>query len=167
MYSKNLEIVRRIQEDMPFVALGGSLGLLLHGCDLGREWSNSDIDLIAQNGKLKQVQAHFKDLEPCEKENVDYGNDFDFNTTIDGVKVELSVQPRLDFKSVFFEGHSYLVQTARQIIRVKQSYAAKGMPSSQKHIDDFDIINKWAEINNLNTYDYTPKNQGTEDDLPF
>lgn len=136
---KKLEIIRQFQNRFPDTHVGGSLGLYLHGIDLKRDLSKSDIDLVAA------VPLSFQ--EPLDIENTEESSnaedfDYSFRTYPMGydypyTKVEISVRKFIGWDVIEHEGYSYRVSKLPDIYYFKTKYAMKGVT---KHIDDFITI---------------------------
>lgn len=139
--------------------IGGSLGLYLHGIDLKRDITKSDIDMTCKS-KLPEP------LDAEQFEESSSPTDFDYSLRLHDkqsniyAKIEVRVSPEPSFVVINHNGIDYNVSLLENILFWKQKYADKGV---QKHIDDMIVINggERPPIPEV-TYAYA-----NDDDLPF
>jgi hypothetical protein len=153
-----LKTLREFQEKYPLSHVGGSIGIMMHGIDLKRDLSKSDLDITNPHKMPEMIFDNcFESSEP---------SDFDHRLVINVnenyyTKVEIRVNPEPSFEVLRFEGHNYNVSLLNNIIFWKQKYADKGY---QKHIDDLIVINGGERPKPLIP---TLSKQPFVDDLPF
>lgn len=126
----NLDKVRKLQAQFPYLILGGSTALWLQGAKLKRlESSSSDLDLI---------HPFWIDLTEAESVNhidaKNSGNTFDETYTIGGTKIDFTVEPNEKYNIVEFNGHTYKVNPIERIIQFKSQYAQQ--KNGEKHRND-------------------------------
>jgi len=130
-----LEMLREFQAKYPDSHVGGSVGLYLHGINLQRDISRTDLDLT--------VPDWIDDLKGMYNENPSDASDFDYVKMHKSkdyyfcCKIEIRVCPEPSYTTVEFEGHTYNVSLLSNILFWKKKYARKGV---QKHIDDLITI---------------------------
>ena len=130
-----LSILKEFQDKYPDSHVGGSVGLYLHGIDLKRDISRTDLDIT--------VPDWIEDLIGIWREEPSNASDFDYQKmyrTPDNYfccKMEIRVCPEPSFTTVTFEGIKYNVSLLSNILFWKKKYARKGV---QKHIDDLITI---------------------------
>lgn len=136
LISNKLEAIRKIQRKYPTSHVGGSIGLMLHGIDLKRDLSTSDLDITideySETDKIKDIDK--------KSDN----NDFDFSFKITNsdntyIKIDFRINPEPSFDIIEFNGFTYNVSKLKDILFWKQKYANKG---SLKHANDLIVINK-------------------------
>jgi len=125
-----LKELRKFQEKYPLSHVGGSFGLLLHGIDLKRDISKSDLDVTNPDRMPEIITDNYEESsEP---------SDFDHRIVIASennyyVKMEIRVSPEPSFEVIEYEGNKYNVSLLKNIIFWKQKYASKGV---EKHYND-------------------------------
>lgn len=124
MIYEKLKILQQIQNKFPSAHVGGSIGLFLRGIDLGRDLSNSDLDLTID-------KEPFFDIKKTEKAE---SSDFDFSITFEDTKIDFKISDS-SFDIILFENFSYNVSKLDDIIFWKKIYASKGV---EKHIKDLE-----------------------------
>jgi hypothetical protein len=135
--STTLETLRWFQEKYPLSHVGGSIGLMLHGIDLKRRLSNSDLDMTVQEFDTLQFLG-----QPNTEQASDV-SDFDgrFRVYLIGnvvyTKIDVRISPNEPFEVKEYEGHAYRVSQIEKIIEFKRKYASNG---AKKHIDDLYTI---------------------------
>lgn len=155
-----LEALRKFQEKYPTSHVGGSIGLLMHGIELPRDLSESDLDVV--------VDEHFSCNEALKeyRERSDT-TDFDLNIEADHeggwyTKIDVRITPEPSFTQVCYEGHYYNVSLVRNILFWKRKYAAKGV---KKHIEDIYFIENGKPMPVPEVAKQTTNN--VDYDLPF
>lgn len=154
-----LKAITAFQLQYPTSHVGGSWGLKIHGVDLGRDLSQSDLDFtideMPENIKIDGLW-----------ENGSEPTDFDARFTYDiepnyYLKIELRVSPEPSFDVVTFNGQNVNVSKKRDILWWKDKYAKKGY---SKHMADLEYIKTGKR-----TLDQYPNEPQTDfnDDLPF
>lgn len=144
---KVLEIINRLQKKYPRLHVGGSIGLLLHGIDLGRT-KYKDIDFCTDADLFDSIMD----------KNWISGNDFDYKKTVNGIDYEIRIDGSQTFVAKAFKGKYYNVSELKTIVMYKESYMNKGY---QKHKDDLKIIYQHIGEPVVNAL------SDTFDDLPF
>lgn len=148
-------IVKSFQDKFKTAHVGGSIGLMLHGIDLKRDLSKSDIDMTVAD------YIH-KDDKPDEFKETSNPDDFDHQYRVNVsnpliyIKMDVRVSPEPSYDVVTYNGINYRVSKLRDIIFWKKKYAKKGV---KKHIDDLIVIDGGERP--------SAKNKMPDDDLPF
>jgi len=132
-----LQMLREFQAKYPDSHVGGSVGLYLHGIDLQRDISRTDLDLtvpdwIDELSTSKGYREAPSDASDFDYQKIHKSKDYYFCC-----KMEIRVCPEPSFTVVEHEGHSYNVSLLSNILFWKKKYARKGV---QKHIDDLITI---------------------------
>lgn len=129
-----LQMLREFQAKYPDSHVGGSVGLYLHGIDLKRDISKTDLDLTVPD----YIEGYNDNPEwNTSSSDFDYSNMFKSKDNYFCCKVEIRVCPEPSFTVVEHERHSYNVSLLSNILFWKKKYARKGV---QKHIDDLITI---------------------------
>ena len=128
-----LQIVKKLQQTYPHFIVGGSVALYLHGVVLDR-WINDskkDIDIITPYYTLIQHTDHIKvtDGETTKSS----GCDFDYATEVDGIKVDVLIDPKARYEIKTCDGIQLKVAPLLNIMEAKLRYALAG---NQKHVED-------------------------------
>src|SRR5882757_9910466 len=133
-----LETVRKIQTLFPTVHVGGSIGLYLHGLDLKRDLSKSDIDLTDKDQAAANLFVDsFKDTEESSNPE-DFKYQFRYNYPGDRyIKIDISIFPEKEFDVIDKDGFLYRVSKKEDILFYKKKYAESG---GKKHQDDLTAI---------------------------
>lgn len=127
--SQLLEIVRVIQNKYPLSHVGGSVGIFLHGIDLGHEWKDIDICIPSSSYiDLSNAKYQKQFWSAC---------DFDYGFFVGDVPIEIKVDADQTFKKIFFQGFTYNVTDLHIICQYKLKYARKG---HDKHYRDLEMI---------------------------
>lgn len=132
-----LSVLRKFQLEYPLSHVGGSVGLYLHGIDLKRDISRTDLDITIPD--FADTLDNHKEYDKCPSN----ASDFDYRTmskTKDNYfccKMEIRVCPEPSFTVIEFQGFNYNVSLLSNILFWKKKYARKGV---QKHIDDLITI---------------------------
>lgn len=159
MIEGKLKVFKIFQDLNSKAHLGGSVGLFLHGIDLKRDLTKSDLD-ITTNVKILDNDIIFnKDIEPITSSPTDF--DYVLRYNFSGyvyLKIEVRVSPEPSFTVINYKGVDYNVSLLKNIIFWKTKYAEKDV---QKHIDDLIVINGGERPV------VTESNYLDEDDLPF
>ena len=130
-----LEVLRNFQEKYPDSHVGGSVGLYLHGIDLQRDISRTDLDLTVPDW-VDELKSDYS-TAPSDASDFDYQKIHKSKDYYFCCKMEIRVCPEPSFTVVEHEGHSYNVSLLSNILFWKKKYARKGV---QKHIDDLITI---------------------------
>lgn len=129
-----LNVIKSFQNKFPQAHVGGSIGLMLHGIDLKRDLSNSDIDMTVDD-YIPEIN------EPSDYSYNPSSKDFDYQYISgkkdDYIKMDIRVNPEPGFEIINYNGINYQVSKLRDILFWKRKYAKKGI---QKHIDDLKFI---------------------------
>lgn len=133
-YKKNLhlDLVKSIHVKYPHFIIVGSVGLFLHGVRLDR-WKNnsSDIDIVTPYFTLLEKGDGLSSIQNAK--DLASGNDFDSTIAVEGVKVDLKIDPHQTYEIVEFQGHRYKVSPLTHILNAKLKYAMNGQ---EKHLED-------------------------------
>lgn len=138
---KQILIIKLLQKKHPTLHVGGSIGLLLHGLDLKRDLSGSDLDFCID-----------REIEVKNATNPGSGNDFHYTTTYRGIGIEVRVDPAAGYECI--DGIN--VTNKEYILDFKMQYARKGYT---KHILDLDVLGIPIEVK--------VSEESVIDDLPF
>lgn len=130
-----LEVLREFQSKYPGSHVGGSVGLYLHGIDLQRDISKTDLDITMPDW-ADELNSTWKE-EPSDASDFDYQKTHKTQDNYFCCKMEIRVCPEPSFTVVEHEGYKYNVSLLSNILFWKKKYARKGV---QKHIDDLITI---------------------------
>ncbi len=130
-----LEMLREFQEKYPGSHVGGSVGLYLHGINLQRDISRTDLDITVPDF-IEELKGVY-DEDPSDASDFDYVKMHKSKDYYFCCKIEIRVCPEPSYTIVEFEGHTYNVSLLSNILFWKRKYARKGV---QKHIDDLITI---------------------------
>lgn len=130
--------------------LGGSIGLMLHGIDLGRDFFSSDLDITTFSpsggvfplkGNIDLKKGQLVQTENCQSStDMDgscYFTDVERLNEPDSVKVEFKYDKSQDFDVITYEGLSLNVTKPHIILGWKVLFASRG---SQKNREDLDKL---------------------------
>jgi hypothetical protein len=134
MLERKLKLIRLLQEKYDDLHVCGSIGLFLHGIDLGRDISSSDIDLVKSFDNIEQsnrVEEHESD-----------GNDFDYAIDFKDMHFEVRIDPTQKFTTVIHNGFCYKVSELEEIIKWKREYAEMGYEKHHKDLEKISITHK-------------------------
>lgn len=135
--SNHLAVIKNFQSRFKTAHVGGSIGLALHGIDLKRPLTNSDIDMTVDDYITDDCDSSgYEKSEYMAKSS----NDFDYQAAsikYPSIKIDIRVSPEPSFEVIKYSGVCYRVSKVRDILFWKRKYANKG---SQKHIDDLKVI---------------------------
>ena len=128
-----------ISKAYPSVVLGGSLALLLYGCNIKRDWNDSDLDIQVPyfvKFRKSELGNEIKELNSIDVKNS--GNDFDYGFNVDFnecgyTKVDMAIRPKQRYNIIKFNGEDYKVALLEDIWAAKIKYAQQG---DKKHIQD-------------------------------
>lgn len=130
-----LNLLRDFQAKYPDSHVGGSAGLYLHGIDLKRDISRTDLDITVPDF-IEELKGVY-DEDPSDSSDFDYVKMHKSKDYYFCCKIEIRVCPEPSYTTVEFEGHTYNVSLLSNILFWKRKYARKGV---QKHIDDLITI---------------------------
>lgn len=138
---EKLSLLRDFQEKYPYAHVGGSIGLMLHGQDLKRDLSTSDLDIT----NFEEIQIKSDDVDM--KELNSSSTDFDSCVLLKGskdlfLKVDLRISPEPSYETVVYKGFTYNVSKLENILFWKKKCASKG---DMKHIKDLVTLGIWNE----------------------
>lgn len=131
IFKAKLAALSAFQRKYPTSHVGGSIGLFLHGIDLGRSLDLSDLDItVDEFDRSKLDDTGFDELSDA--------SDFDARLRAylepNGfVKVDLRICPEPSFEVIEYEGATYNVSKLRDILYWKRKYADKDV---EKHKSD-------------------------------
>lgn len=140
---KRLEIYKAIESVHPGCHIGGSIGLFLHGIDLGRTFVDSDIDICSfkPNGKeFKDLQKRYSEIglaSSTDMDEVTYRSEIEENGVEKKIKIEYKYDKTQNFKVVEYKGVTYRVTLPQMILGWKVLFACRG---SKKHRSDLDKL---------------------------
>lgn len=140
---KRLEIYKSIEEVHPGCHIGGSIGLFLHGIDLGRTFIDSDIDICSfrPNGKeFKDIQKRYSEIglaSSTDMDEVSYRSEIEENGVDRRIKIEYKYDRTQDFNIIEYKGVTYKVTKPEIILGWKVLFASRG---SKKHRADLDKL---------------------------
>jgi hypothetical protein len=140
---KRLEIYKAIESVHPGCHLGGSIGLFLHGIDLGRTFVDSDIDICSfkPNGKeFKDLQKGYAETGLASSTDVDevtYKSEIAEDGIENRIKIEYKYDRTQNFKLIEYKGVTYRVTLPQMILGWKVLFACRG---SKKHRADLDKL---------------------------
>lgn len=145
MYEERIHLseIKRIQQLNPFIRVGGSAALFLHGIQLKRiseeEYTQSDIDMCAPFYMpiTGSSTDHIETLDEDERsDQADFKEVISFN----GIPIDYRVDAKERFEVVKYKGFDYKVTCLEIIMEAKFRYAMKG---SLKHKEDcYEICGK-------------------------
>lgn len=161
--TERLKIIKQLQDKYPTSHVGGSIGLFLHGVDLQRDLSKSDIDMTVSE-KIDFTQPiDIENLEESSRpEDFDYQFRFYPNAGSVYVKIDINIRPSKKFVLIVFDGIEYRVSRIEDIIAWKHFYSMKG---KGKHTDDLETIR--TGIRPKEEQKQVAYANDTVDDLPF
>jgi hypothetical protein len=136
-----LEIYKEIESSHPGCHIGGSIGLFLHGIDLGRTFIDSDIDICSFKpyGK-KLVDSRYTETDLASSTDMDevcYKSEIKGDGVEKMIKIEYKYDKTQDFKLVEYKGVTYRVTLPEIILGWKVLFACRG---SKKHREDLDNL---------------------------
>lgn len=132
---RQLKVLKEFQEKHPTSHVGGSIGLMLRGVDLKRDFNASDLDITIDDYLPAEIEL---DNLVLRSDN----NDFDFCVKwVDEIgnytKMDIRITPEPSFDVINYNGVDYNVSKLRDILFWKKKYADKGV---KKHIKDLITI---------------------------
>lgn len=130
---KQLDLAYKLQRQYPGLALGGSIGLFLHGIQLRSNYADSDLDFTADSGE------EFSDLERCDGVKKTESADMDISYESEGIKIQIQMDPTNKWVELLHGDRMFKVSTVPHIISWKIKYSKEG---HEKHIDDMEQFNK-------------------------
>jgi hypothetical protein len=140
IFAEKLEVLKQFQCDYPESVLGGSIGLFLHGVDLKRDLTMSDLDFCMPDcSKLVEDRLN-SELVKHHQENSgsDFRHKVNLNHKTEGYYTKVEISERdCDFVYKYHEGFMYKLQTLSDILLWKAHYAFKGI---SKHKEDLQEI---------------------------
>jgi hypothetical protein len=147
---KRLRIYKKIQSMRPGCHIGGSIGLFLHGIDLGRNFADSDLDVCVSspsNRRIELTGSPTEEILGIEESTLSSSSDMDetsFNSdllddsgTPIKIKIEYKLDPTQPYTLIEYKGNSYRVTKPEVIIGWKILFAMRG---SKKNIEDLEKI---------------------------
>ena len=124
----NIGLIAKIQDKFDHAILCGSAALFLQGVRLKRfSQTVSDIDLILTQWELLEIDGN----EPQPSKDLPSGCDFQEQILVDGVKVDIQINPYAKYEYVNYKGFMFKVQPFMETVR------AKAMYNNEKHVSDF------------------------------
>lgn len=137
----NLPTIRKIQEHNPFIHVGGSAALYLHGLMLSRvitkKGETSDIDIVSPFYLFLIGDTDDK-IEAGKKRAS--GNDFDETFTFNGVHVDMKIDNMQKYEVINHNGFNYKVSMLETVMIAKLQYSANGQEKHQK--DCYELLRK-------------------------
>jgi len=124
----NIGLIAKIQEKFDHAILCGSAALFLQGVRLKRfSDTASDIDLILTQWELLEIDGK----QPQPSKDLPSGCDFQEQVLVDGVKVDIQVNPYAHYEYINYKGFMFKVQPFMETVRAKARY------NNEKHENDF------------------------------
>ena len=142
---KRLEIYKAIESVHPGCHIGGSIGLFLHGIDLGRTFVDSDIDIFSfkPNGKeFKDLQKKYSETglaSSTDMDEVTYRSEIEENGVEKRIKIEYKYDRTQNFKVVEYKGVTYRVTLPEIILGWKVLFACRGSKKNREDLDNLGI----------------------------
>lgn len=141
----NLPTIKKIQKHNPFVHLGGSAGLFLHGIKLQRIIDNSgqpcDIDVVSPFYHFLTGDEKDKIVQSDKKNS---GNDFHEGFYFNDIGVDMRIDNTQKYDIITYKGFPYKVSKLEVIMAAKLKYAINGQA---KHKDDCAEIMRVRDMN--------------------
>jgi hypothetical protein len=140
---KRLEIYKEIESVHPGCHIGGSIGLFLHGIDLGRAFVDSDIDICSfkPHGRgFRDTKKRYSEIglaSSTDMDEVTYKSEVEEDGVEKRIKIEYKYDRTQDFKTVEYKGVTYRVTLPEIILGWKVLFACRG---SKKHREDLDKL---------------------------
>jgi len=138
-----LEIYKEIELAHPGCHIGGSIGLFLHGIDLGRNFIDSDIDICSfqpHGSRLTRSNKGYSETELTSSTDMDemcYKSEVGENGLERKIKIEYKYDRTQDYKIVEYKGVTYRVTSPEIILGWKVLFACRG---AKKHREDLDKL---------------------------
>lgn len=126
---KQLQIIYALQQKYSDLHVGGSIGLYLHGIELSRDISNSDIDLCKMIDNINKPEALVDEGSP----------DFDYRFEYEGFKIELKIDKTQEFDIIIYNGLVYKVSKIDTITSFKREYADKGFNKHEQDLVEIEV----------------------------
>ena len=142
---KRLEIYKSIESVHPGCHIGGSIGLFLHGIDLGRTFIDSDIDICSfkPNGKeFKDLQKRYSETglaSSTDMDEVTYKSEIEEDGVEKRIKIEYKYDRTQDFKLIEYKGVTYRVTLPEIILGWKVLFACRGSKKNREDLDKLGI----------------------------
>lgn len=178
IFLEKLEALKQFQCDYPESVLGGSIGLFLHGVDLKRDLTMSDLDFCMPNCSRLVEDRLNSELVKQHQENSgsDFRHKVNLNHKAEGYFTKVEVSERdCDFVYKTYGGFTYRLQPLSDILLWKAHYAFKGISKHKEDLKEI-IYGKFPSAkpdpNEIQTFThkYGLSNQPTvleDDGLPF
>lgn len=125
-YVEALNVLTGLINANPYTIISGSVGLFIRGLCLDRS-EDADLDIIVPFYFDYSTDKSVQFLKPS-------GNDFDYCVQINGVQVDIKIDPFARYEAVKFEGREIKCAPLASIIEAKCKYALK--QSGGKHQED-------------------------------
>ena len=140
---RRLEIYKSIESAHPGCHIGGSIGLFLHGIDLGRTFIDSDIDICSfkPHGK-RLVDSRYSETDLASSTDMDevcYNSEIEENGLEKKIKIEYKYDTTQDFKLVEYKGVTYNVTLPEIILGWKVLFACRGSKKNREDLDKLGI----------------------------
>jgi hypothetical protein len=142
---KRLEIYKSIESVHPGCLIGGSIGLFLHGIDLGRTFVDSDIDICSfkPNGKeFKDLQKKYSETglaSSTDMDEVTYKSEIAEDGIEKRIKIEYKYDRTQDFKLIEYKGVTYRVTLPEIILGWKVLFACRGSKKNRADLDKLGV----------------------------
>lgn len=163
--SWKLEIVKQFQQQFPTSHIGGSMGLYLRGIDVGRNITESDLDMVLQKYEDGSIQdEHWQSVSNFDDFVASFRIWFANKGGAYYTKLEISEQPEQLYDIVEFQGDVYNVSKLSSILEFKKKYADKGC---SKHQRDLHFIALQRETPSEYWYSQAFTLQYDDNSLPF
>jgi hypothetical protein len=142
---KRLEIYKAIESVHPGCHIGGSIGLFLHGIDLGRTFVDSDIDICSfkPNGReFKDLQKRYSETglaSSTDMDEVTYKSEIAEDGIEKRIKIEYKYDRTQDFKLIEYKGVTYRVTLLEIILGWKVLFACRGSKKNRADLDKLGV----------------------------
>lgn len=125
-----LELVRELQAKNPHLIIAGSVGLYLRGIRLERFEKGDDVDLDV----ILPFYQPISDRGVSTSDTLPSGCDFDDQIFINGVKIDIKIDPYQKYEVITYKDHTYKVGDLYKALAAKVDYAQKR--KGEKHRKD-------------------------------
>jgi hypothetical protein len=172
-----LHDIKIVQKTYPHLILGGSSALYLHGFNIVRKSTISDLDFVTPYYTPMNVKDFKPKYNVTEADNMKEaqpsGNDFDYVEAIvvegDFILLDIKIEPKQRFEIINYKGFDYKVSPWMPIIDAKMRYAVRNNdPKHKNDLKDMFQLKKLETFVDVNPLDsilskYGVENNETED----
>lgn len=161
----SLELWRAIQTKYPYMHIGGSVALFLHGVRLERwkeTYYKADLDIVSPYWTDIEIAGQKASLTHRTNPS---GGDFEDTYWLMDTKIDLAIDNKEKYEVIDYNGFNYKVGPINSILVAKIKYSNKG---DQKHTEDIEeMIGKRFWSTYLNKVNTAKKEEGAKNDLGF